>query len=341
MFLNPYVLPNLFCLLSLACMGVFIFAKNRCETNFTFLLLIVSTMLWQAGTSLVLCSNTSEMAFFWTKISYIGVTLIPVTMFHFVTSILSIKSLKHYVIATYLIALFLFLPLVRFNFFLEGVHRFHWGYWFKATELHPIFIVGYSSLFFLNLLLLFRAFLKEIGPNKERIRYLLLALFISFGGAIDYFTDYGIKIYPLGFLFVLICLAIIVYAILRHRLMDIHVVIKKGMVYSTIIAIFTAVYVSAVYIITRTFESLLKLESLGIAAVLIFMFALAFHPLKTKINEIIDKLFFKSTYEYHVALSKACKKVATATSLEELKTMVSKEIRDTLKVGSAKLQMFE
>jgi hypothetical protein len=123
--------------------------------------------------------------------------------------------------------------------------------------------------------------------------------------------------------------------------MDINIVIKKGLVYSTVIAIFTALYISAIYILTRLFENILGLGSLGVAAVLIFAFALFFQPLKEKLNQGIDKLFFKSSYEYQTALKNLSQKVTMAANLDELNQLVSREIKNTLKVSAAEIQQFK
>ncbi|MBU0687318.1 MAG: hypothetical protein KKB81_05645 [Candidatus Margulisbacteria bacterium] len=341
MFLNIYSLPNFICFLFLVLLGCLVFIIKRDNINFAFMLLTLSAAIWQIGTFSTLCAKSAELAFFWTQFSYIGVTFIPITMLHFVMLFIKDKRSTKFIIGTYLIAAPLFIILTYMNIFLDGVNKFPWGYWFKATPFHPLYITAYSSLFFINLLLLYRAYLKNVGKEKERIKYLLLALLISYGGAIDYLAVYGINIYPIGFLFVIFCLVIISFAIIRHRLMDINVVIKKGLVYSTIIAIFTGAYLSAIYIITRLFENALGIGSLGIGAVLLFISALFFQPLKNKINQIIDKLFFKSSYEYHTALKNISKKVATAANLEDLNNLVSKEIKDTLKVKIAKIQMFK
>lgn len=71
------------------------------------------------------------------------------------------------------------------------------------------------------------------------------------------------------------------------------------------------------------------------------MSALLFQPLKNKINQIIDKLFLKSSYEYHTTLKNISKKVATAASLKELNELASKEIKDVLKVKQVNIQMFK
>ena len=168
-----------------------------------------------------------------------------------------------------------------------------------------------------------------------------LAYFIYYFAATEYLIDYGISFYPIGVFFIITSFSVIAYSILKHRLMDINIVIKKGLVYSTIIAIFTGLYLSTIYFLTRLFENILGASSLGIAAMLIFVFALLFQPIKNKITQIIDKLFFKGSYDYQVALKNISKKVAVASNLDELNTLVSKEIKGILKVKEAKIQTYE
>jgi len=44
------------------------------------------------------------------------------------------------------------------------------------------------SVLFLSLFFLFLAYKKEDGQKKDQIKYLLVALIISYGGAIDFFS---------------------------------------------------------------------------------------------------------------------------------------------------------
>ncbi|MFC1560097.1 histidine kinase N-terminal 7TM domain-containing protein, partial [Candidatus Margulisiibacteriota bacterium] len=119
MYFNYHALPNIVCSLLLLFLGYFVFFKKRSKTNFIFLLLTLSAAMWQLGTFLMLLSDSQSVAYFWSRMTVVAVTFIPVTLFHFVVSILDLKKMMRYVSILYAIALFMFLPLIYSGVFLK------------------------------------------------------------------------------------------------------------------------------------------------------------------------------------------------------------------------------
>ncbi|MCP4653482.1 MAG: GHKL domain-containing protein [Candidatus Omnitrophica bacterium] len=231
---NGNAIPNIACTLFLVCLGYYAYFANKSKVTFLFSCLTLSAAVWQGSTALVLLSGNSETAFLWTKISYMGVTFIPVTMFHFVVNFLNIEKYRKYIAGCYFVALFLFIPLTWLGVFLKGVYQYSWGYWFKATQFHPFYTFSYSLLFFINLFILYSACRKKQGSNREKIKYMLVALLISYGGALDYLADYGIDVYPVGYIFVVVCLFVIGYAIIKYRLMDIKIAVTRAGIFAVV-----------------------------------------------------------------------------------------------------------
>lgn len=337
MILNFHALPNIFCSVFLLSLGWAVYVINRTKTNFTFFLLTLSAAIWQIGTFLALLSNNPEIAFFWTKFSYIGVTLIPVTMFHFIVNQFNIKKFKMPVFWAYIIAIGIFIPLTWFNIFLKGVYRYPWGFWFKAAPLHPVYVFSYSAFFFFNLLLLYWTFRKIIGLEKERIRYLLIALFISYGGAIDYLADYGIRVYPIGYVFVVICLMVIAYAITKYRLMDISVIISRA-----VAEILTVVYLGTIYLslvwLYRTYVSV-RIDLPFIIWTVLFgiIVGQTFQRIRIFVQTSSDKLFLRGKYDYYKELSEASARVGERLSLASILRILYETFYEVVEISKPRI----
>ena len=337
---NTFAYPNIFCVIFLISLGNAAFFLRRTKANFIFSLLTLSAAIWQLGTAFAIMSVNAETAFFWTKFSYIGVTLIPVTMFHFVVALLNIPKGQKYVPMAYFVAIFIFIPLSLSGIFLSGAYKFPWGFWFKATALHPLYILSYSSLFFLNLILLFLKYRSSTGIDKERIKYLLIALFISYGGAVDYITDYGYNIFPVGYIFVVICLVVIAYAIVYHRLMDIEVVIKRGFVYSALIALIVGIYTLTVFVSQEIFGNIIGLKWL-LAIIGSALIAVGFKPLEIAFTNFTDKYFFKAKYDYHKTLKELSRGMAELTNLDRLTKLIARIVMKNMKLEGAMVLVFD
>src|SRR2546428_3222702 len=67
---------------------------------------------------------------------------------------------------------------------------------------------------------------------KTHIKYFFIASAIGYsGGTLDYLPIFGIDLYPYGNFAIVLYPIIMTYAIVRHRLMDITVVMEKGLTY--------------------------------------------------------------------------------------------------------------
>jgi len=190
----------------------------------------------------MLITVDSTLAYKWSQFVYIGAIFIPITTYHFVTAFLKETTLYKKVWIYYLLGALVFLPLSQTRYFLDGVHEYFWGYWFKAGPLHPLFLAFFVVLTFMSFLLLHRGLQYDIsGAERMRRRYLFGAFIIAYLGAVDFPADYGIPLYPFGYLPVLVYIGLFAYAIVRYRLMDIRVAIVRG-------ATFLFVYVPLLFL---------------------------------------------------------------------------------------------
>lgn len=95
----------------------------------------------------------------------------------------------------------------------------------------------------------------------------------------------------------LLWLIIMAYAIFRHNLMDINIVIRKGLVYSVLIAVFTIVYLCIVILIERLFQGIIGYQSIFVSLISASLIAIFFIPLRNGIQRFLDNRFFKGTLE--------------------------------------------
>ena len=117
-----------------------------------------------------------------------------------------------------------------------------YGYAPIMTPLGGLYIAYLYFFITLGLINLFRSYkTSPTNAEKTRIVYVIIGVSCSlFGGLTDIFPVMGLRIYPLGIYGNLAFSLLTAIAILRHHLMDIHVVIRKGFYYlliSTIVAV--------------------------------------------------------------------------------------------------------
>jgi signal transduction histidine kinase len=94
------------------------------------------------------------------------------------------------------------------------------------------------------------------------------------------------------------------YTILRHRLLDIEVAIKRGLVYSALTALLTGLFVSLILVGDYILADVAGYSSLWAGIIGAFTIALIFQPLRDSIQNLVDRLFFRARYDYQRILGR-------------------------------------
>jgi PAS domain S-box-containing protein len=200
--------------------------------------------------------------------------------------------------------------------------------------LHPL-LAPYTVAWFVYVLLLFlKKYQKAEGLQELHIRYLCLALTIPFALATT--TNLLVPLFwktsalsKYGPLFSFLMLATIGHAIIRHRLMDIRVVIKRGAVYAA--AVLTSAGGFALLLIASNVvlpdEHDFSLREIVLALVV----AICFFPVKARVQQLFDHYLYRDPYDYQRTLREASGALTRTIELPTLLAHVGGVVTSTLK----------
>jgi hypothetical protein len=131
----------------------------------------------------------------------------------------------------------------------------------------------------------------------------------------------------LGFTVIGICLAI---AVLRYRLFDIDVIIRKTLVYAVLTALLALVYLGNVVLLQQLFEALTGQESpLAIVASTLAIAAL-FNPLRRRVQEFIDRRLYRKKYNATQTLTAFSQTARDETDLDALISELVRVVEETM-----------
>ena len=340
--MNLYALPNLFCAVACLGIGVFVLTRNyRSPVNVSYSLLALSAFIWQVGTFLLLVSVTAETAYRWSQFVYVGAIFIPITTYHFVTVFLKRPKLNRSVKIIYFIGALIFLPLSQTPYFLSGVHHYTWGYWFKAGPLHPAFLVFFCVLMFMSFRLLYEGLRQKVSESERlRRRYLFSAFIIAYMGAVDFPSDYGIPFYPFGYLLVLIFIGIVAYAIIRHQLMDIEVVIRRTLVFAGLAGSVVAVVSLMTFISQDVLARFIEVPRMSSNIVAAMVIAAMYGRLRNLLMNGTDRYLFQKKYDYKELLKRFANEVIGIVDLRQLVEGTVNRLSETVRLESCSLLLF-
>lgn len=188
-------------------------------------------VVWLLAYGLMYAQESVTAAQRFANIGYTGVIFIPVTYYHFVICYLRKKYLRWWLVPFYLITSGFVVMLWLSPFLVSGVQRYFWGFYPIAGVLHPMFLTLFCALLTTSVWLLFLGFTREghllTEEERKRVQLVFVASALNSIACVDFLPNYGIEIYPFGYLFGGVLVAGIVYTIIKHQLLDIRVEVTR------------------------------------------------------------------------------------------------------------------
>ena len=167
------------------------------------------------------------------------------------------------------------------------------------------------------------AFLRARGPSRIRLRWITIAFACLFSGwllslifssipALDF------KIWPnfVGYFFADAGFATLAFAILRRDLFDVNFVVNRAAIYTTL----TAVLIGAFAGLNWSIGLLLKQTGLAlpIDVILAAAVGLSLNVIQRRVDQNVDKVFFRRRYEAEQRLRRVARALAHVTDSESV-----------------------
>lgn len=303
--MNRYsILPLISAVIGFALGTIVLLRDRKKKTNILFFILCTHISIWYAGLSIILsCKNEIIYKLFAIiGLSSINFIIIPYLLYIF--EMLKIKNNKLILIYSIIAILNFYLlvdPRLTFKYYFSGKKIYSWGTYPIAglgETINMIMTAGAvigCIIYYIIKLIKIKKYVSS--TEYTRLKYVSIAMTLFGLCAIDYMPKFGIGIYPFGCIFFLCFASIITYSILKHNLMDIHIVFQKGIIYSILITIITILYFSLILISENVFRGFIGYKSIPLTVAVITIFILLLQPLKNKIQYILDKYFFRGTID--------------------------------------------
>ncbi len=149
---------------------------------------------------------------------------------------------------------------------------------------------------------------------------------------------YELLLTPLNVLQLFLPLAI-AFAILRYRLWDIDILIRKTLTYAILVALLAAVYFVSIVVLQQMFASLTGARSEVITVISTLAIAVLFVPLRNRIQSVIDRRFYRKKYDAQQVLAEYARVVRDETDLDLLTGRLVEVVNETMKPESVSLWM--
>ncbi len=317
-----------------------------------FACFVLSFAAWNLGELIMISSVHPIRAIFGVKVIFVGLTCAPLFFLHFSFVFPARKSVwgrGYRLFLLYLIPLALLvtfsmafrIDIERFN---ELRNVFYYGLLFSEPVTFLIFL-GLWALFsgiciywgIKNLIESLRT--SRVAKQKLQIKYLIFGIVsMAIVGTIinlsNYFLKLGWPIFFLASLYSILVCFFFAIALIKFRLLDIHLLIRGGILYSSVSGLILAIYILIIKNIGEAISQRAYGKSLLVESALILALVFMLRPFQTKVGDWIDRFFYMERVRFRTKLSEFSRTLTGLVDLEEAAKTTVHFINQTLHVDS-------
>jgi len=306
-------LPLFALILNVSLAGITLFRNPESRLNRLFTYFVAGMAVWNFGVFMLRRSPDEATAVFWEIVIHTGVIALPAFYYHFVLIFLeSTTRHRRSLFVAYTLALvFSVINLSGSTLFMHGVKSTYWG-WAPATGiLYTPFFVYFNFFLIYGLSHLIRVY-KDVDSSfrRNRATLILLGTLVSLvGGVIDFarfilarFIPAADLVYPMGIPANMVFALMLGTSIVRYRLFDVNVAVKKSAVYLLVWGVLTSVLVAA-----ESYADWDNVNPLWVILPLGFVMTMLVSPVGQRLEESIERVMFsrrRGCYETLLDLSK-------------------------------------
>jgi PAS domain S-box-containing protein len=297
-----------------------------------FALYILVMATWSLGSAMMRLDP--EHIVLWNQVTNGSVIVMSLAFFAFVQAFLGERWGMFLVIGLVIalgleVASGLGLIVTNLTLMEGGLLHFDAGPLFYAMAIFGVFFLG-SCIWFLG-----RAHRRTSDPVlRNRIRYPLIGgAIVLLGGATNLSSN--LSQYPVDHAANLANALLLTYAILRYRLLDVKVVVRRGLRYSIPTVMIGAAYFLLVFLGVRLFRLATGYQVFLLALIMAALTAVAFQPLRDWVQSWVDRFFFRFRYDSGLMLQRLSRTAASVLDLGRLTGMILDEVTETMQIGKA------
>ena len=275
-----------------------VLSRGRKAYHYLFAALMLICAIWDLGVFLLMIRNQYvEQLALLGRIAILPCIFLPGFMFHF-ANLYTGRPNKWAIAGVWGLIAILWIPILTGAYYqIEGYYQYDWGNIFKVV---PSFLDPFTYVFWfgINLTacwLLFRSVRKATSPLERRHHWYIISGFLAITfTVVKALVTMGINapaLLPLGMFLSDIFVSIIGIAIIKERLFDITVIIKKGTLYSALAALLIFIYsftehILITYIGERIGEHSTVIHLISVAVAIAILM-----PVKSRLEKAIEKAF--------------------------------------------------
>jgi two-component system nitrogen regulation sensor histidine kinase GlnL len=332
------------------CMGAYVFSRApKAPLHRAFALLSVSTALWSAGLAVGYYAEPAgtnpENTTLVIRGAFAAGSLFTIAFLLFIQRF-TIHAPKRSFVACHALVLIgaAFFALSFSPWMVVSARPHTDGLQVTYGQVHPFFAAYILIGLGVTLYMLIVEYRRSEGLEGLQVRYVLLAFVLS--GCLMTATNIGLPLIlktseygRYGPLFSLLLLGIMGHAIIRHRLLDIRIVVHRGVIYLAVLLFSGGMLAAQLTILNVFLPDHHDFSSREIALVFALVFFL--HPLKTLVQGLFNRYLYRDPYDYARTLREASQALTATINLQVLLRHVAAVLESALRPEETSIYLYD
>lgn len=210
-------------------------------------------------------------------------------------------------------------------------------------KLIPLFLLHTVAFLGGGVFILFKKYKSTRGVIRIQLRYLIFATAFMFLAILLTNVFFVLVLKTTAFIGLLpiyttIFVGLISYAILRHKFLDIRLIVARSIAYSIVVLILVFSYATGIFLVgTYVIGYDIIPINMIVSVFFAFIIAISYHPLLRSIEHLTDRLFFKDRYDTRFLLAKLGRIMASTLELKEIAHMILKTLLKDMHISKGYL----
>jgi len=327
------LLPLIQAFFSLVLIAVVLKGHIWSSTHRLFSLFLLGLAIWGIMIFGMRASPDIEHAYLWEKWLVTVAPFTSVFFYHFAIRY-TITRINRWLIRFFYTICLLFIPLSAAGLVVSDMQTKPYGYapiFGPAGSFNMLFTFGVSLLTLLIFVKAYRT--SRQAEQRNRIAYIITAMVFSFVGAtFDILPVLGLPLYPGLIIGNIVFCSLTTTAIVRHNLLDVRIVVRKGAAYILTSAVIAIPFVGVFLLVTFFFKEVRF--SPWVYFPLLIALAFILPQLWQWVQLQVDRWFYRNRYDYLKALEAFSQETQSITDSTRLGSTIVNLLSGALRTSS-------
>lgn len=311
------------------------------EKNISYSLFVLWIISWTIGIAMFRYLNNLNGLLFWNRFFILAAALIGSGLLHFSFvfpyTTIKLTFLKRFFI--YFPNIFILWAVLTPNVLIKNIVVRPWGNESILGDGYLYYGIYFSVISIWAIINLLKKYIKSLGIIKFQLLYVILGLLISliFGATFDliFILLGNYRLIWLGPYASFIMLIFIGYGIIKHRLMDIRIVVRQVTVYG--VSLIISIGLSLLLMLFALNYLSFYISSPWIGSLILIFGIIVFQLVKERFSKFANHHLFFTLYSYEKTLGDLTEKLSRSIDLNRLVSLTTETIKDVMKLDKISL----